>query len=194
MKFYEKDWFVILMLFLFFPVGLFLMWKYKKEWSTPVKGIITGCIAVFFLVALFTPSQNIKSDLETEPTSTVTETQATTEAETTTEAPTEAPTQAPTTAPAKPKPEPANKPASNHQGSASNNHSSNKKPSSNQSNVPQKPKPQPNNNPDANVRVYYTKTGECYHYINGCGNGTYYPTTLEEAKKMGLRRCEKCGK
>ena len=30
MRFYEKDWFIILMLFLCSPVGLFLMWKYSK--------------------------------------------------------------------------------------------------------------------------------------------------------------------
>ena len=30
MKFYEKTWFTVLMLLLFFPVGLFLMWKYQK--------------------------------------------------------------------------------------------------------------------------------------------------------------------
>ncbi|MCK8818119.1 hypothetical protein MWH28_12205 [Natroniella sulfidigena] len=29
-KFYYKNWFVVLMLFLFFPVGLFLMWKGQK--------------------------------------------------------------------------------------------------------------------------------------------------------------------
>lgn len=29
-KFYQSGWFCILMLLLFFPVGLFLMWKYKK--------------------------------------------------------------------------------------------------------------------------------------------------------------------
>lgn len=30
MKFYEKTWFTVIMLLLFFPVGLFLMWKYQK--------------------------------------------------------------------------------------------------------------------------------------------------------------------
>lgn len=40
--------------------------------------------------------------------------------------------------------------------------------------------------------VYYTRTGECYHRINPCGNGTYYPCTLDEALERGLRPCEKC--
>lgn len=43
-----------------------------------------------------------------------------------------------------------------------------------------------------NMTVYYTKTGERYHYANPCGKGTYYPTTLAEAKKMGLTPCQKC--
>ena len=30
MKLYEKNWFVVLMLILFFPVGLYLMWKHTK--------------------------------------------------------------------------------------------------------------------------------------------------------------------
>lgn len=42
------------------------------------------------------------------------------------------------------------------------------------------------------MTVYYTKTGERYHYSNPCGRGTYYPTTLSEAKEMGLTPCQKC--
>lgn len=42
------------------------------------------------------------------------------------------------------------------------------------------------------MTVYYTKTGKRYHYENPCGKGTYYPTTLAEAKKMGLTPCKKC--
>lgn len=42
------------------------------------------------------------------------------------------------------------------------------------------------------MTVYYTKTGKRYHYANPCGKGTYYPTTLSEAKKMGLTPCQKC--
>lgn len=42
------------------------------------------------------------------------------------------------------------------------------------------------------MTVYYTKTGKRYHYENPCGKGTYYSTTLAEAKKMGLTPCQKC--
>lgn len=48
------------------------------------------------------------------------------------------------------------------------------------------------NNQATSRTVYYTKSGECYHYENPCGNGKYYPCTLQEAKAKGLRPCEKC--
>lgn len=40
--------------------------------------------------------------------------------------------------------------------------------------------------------VFYTKTGSKYHYKNPCGNGTYYPCTLDEAIAKGLSPCDKC--
>ena len=41
--------------------------------------------------------------------------------------------------------------------------------------------------------VYYiTKTGKKYHYLNNCGNGTYYAVTWDEVKARGLTPCEKC--
>lgn len=48
-KFYQKTWFVILMLVFFFPIGIALMWLYKREWKLPIKIIITlfWCIAFF---------------------------------------------------------------------------------------------------------------------------------------------------
>lgn len=47
-KFYEKGWFCILMLILFFPVGLFLMWRYKI-FSKTARTIITVFIAIAFV-------------------------------------------------------------------------------------------------------------------------------------------------
>lgn len=189
MKFYEQSWFVILMLVLFFPVGLFLMWKYKKNWTKPVKIAVTAGIALLCVISLFSPDkkENVKKEAETT-TSTITEIEIRTEPEVTTETPTEAPTEAPTETPTEPKTQAPKKPSSN------TNQNSGKKTSSDSKNTNAKPAPQQNSNPDAKVTVYYTKSGECYHYIDGCGNGTYYPTTLEKAKQRGLRPCEKCAK
>ena len=42
--------------------------------------------------------------------------------------------------------------------------------------------------------VYITKTGKSYHYINPCGNGTYYAVDLSWAKANGYSPCGKCAK
>lgn len=55
MKFYQKNWFVILMLILFFPVGLFLMWKYAN-WRNYAKIIITVAIALLVVASCVLPT------------------------------------------------------------------------------------------------------------------------------------------
>ena len=44
-KWYQKTGWIIALLILFFPVGLFLMWKYTN-WKKPIKGIITALILI----------------------------------------------------------------------------------------------------------------------------------------------------
>ena len=48
-KWYQKSWATILFLILFFPAGLFLMWKYTN-WSHKVKWIITGIFAFLIII------------------------------------------------------------------------------------------------------------------------------------------------
>lgn len=48
-KFYSKSWFIILMLFLFFPVGAALMWHYLK-FNKACRIIITGFCFFFLLI------------------------------------------------------------------------------------------------------------------------------------------------
>lgn len=50
-KFYEREWFIALALFTFFPVGLFLMWKNKK-WSQRTRVILTIVATLFFFFVL----------------------------------------------------------------------------------------------------------------------------------------------
>lgn len=52
-KWYEKTWLVILALIIFWPVGLFLMWKYKPRWNLAVKIIITVILAYSFYFSFF---------------------------------------------------------------------------------------------------------------------------------------------
>lgn len=50
--FYAQNWFVVLMMFCCcFPVGLFLMWKYKK-FSKPVRIVLTVFFAIAFIVGV----------------------------------------------------------------------------------------------------------------------------------------------
>ena len=50
--FYSQTWFILLMMLCCcFPIGLFLMWKYKK-FNKPARIIITALFAIAFLIAL----------------------------------------------------------------------------------------------------------------------------------------------
>ena len=70
MEFYEKDWFIVLMLIVFFPVGLFLMWKYSK-WPKVAKIIVTIVIAA---IAIFSGGSEESKNVETKSTNTEVET------------------------------------------------------------------------------------------------------------------------
>ena len=43
-KWYEKTWVIILFLLIFWPVGLFLMWRFA-DWSKTAKVVVTIIIA-----------------------------------------------------------------------------------------------------------------------------------------------------
>ena len=71
---------VILLLMLFFPVGLYLMWT-KTNWNKNIKIVVTVIIALLFFLIIFTPNQKESPIIPTNTTET-TETE-TTETETT---------------------------------------------------------------------------------------------------------------
>ncbi|WP_159562770.1 MULTISPECIES: O-antigen polymerase [unclassified Exiguobacterium] len=52
MSFYERTWFIILMLIFIFPVGLYLMWKYKK-FNKVVRIIITVICVIALIDNIF---------------------------------------------------------------------------------------------------------------------------------------------
>ena len=70
MKIYEKNWFIILMLVLFFPVGLFLMWKNAK-WHKTVKIIIS---ILFTAIVIFSNGNEKSKNVETKDTNAEVET------------------------------------------------------------------------------------------------------------------------
>ena len=56
--FYQSTWFVILMMFCCcFPIGLFLMWKYKK-FNQPVRIVLTALFVIAFVVGISNPSSD----------------------------------------------------------------------------------------------------------------------------------------
>lgn len=52
-KWYEKSWVIILFLLFFWPVGLFLMWRFA-DWSKAAKVVVTIIIAICAIVWLVT--------------------------------------------------------------------------------------------------------------------------------------------
>ncbi|MBO0386022.1 MULTISPECIES: DUF4352 domain-containing protein [Staphylococcus] len=67
-KWYQSTWFTILMLLFVFPVGLFLMWKFKKNWKLWVKILITVLVAISVVNMMTnkTPTDNNTSKTKTE--------------------------------------------------------------------------------------------------------------------------------
>lgn len=82
-KFYQKTWFIILLLILFFPVGLFLMWKYKP-FNRPAHIVITVIIAALAVYGIANPPD--LSSTTPEPTSAKVEAESTKEASNTEDA------------------------------------------------------------------------------------------------------------
>ena len=80
-KFYEQTWFIVLILIVFFPAGLVLVWT-NKQWSQKGKIIATAIVAVLVILGLGGRNRGLK---ETQP-ETVTEvtSETTTQEETTT--------------------------------------------------------------------------------------------------------------
>ncbi len=59
MKWYQKTWATILFLFLFSPLGIFFLWKYRN-WNKLVKTLFTCFFGLIFIVAIFPNSKPTK--------------------------------------------------------------------------------------------------------------------------------------
>ena len=59
-KISQKTWFTVLFLIIFFPVGLFTMWKYKK-FNKVARIIITAIFVISFVSAFFEPDDSTDS-------------------------------------------------------------------------------------------------------------------------------------
>lgn len=63
MKFYEKMWFAVLMLVMFFPAGIFLIWKYE-HFNRVVRVGITILMVVLFVFGVGSGRNEIKEDIK----------------------------------------------------------------------------------------------------------------------------------
>lgn len=61
MKWYQKTWVIILFLIFFFPVGLFLMWRYSN-WNKVVKGIVTGLFCILIITNISGGNKEIETN------------------------------------------------------------------------------------------------------------------------------------
>lgn len=50
--FYSKNWFILIMLFFFAPLGIFLLWR-RKKWSKALKIILTALSLYWFMFVVF---------------------------------------------------------------------------------------------------------------------------------------------
>ncbi len=50
-KWYEQTWVIVLFLIFFWPVGLFLMWRFA-DWKKAVKTIVTVVISAYFVICI----------------------------------------------------------------------------------------------------------------------------------------------
>lgn len=62
MKWYEKNSVIILLLIVFFPIGIPLMWI-KAKWNKRVKWIVSGIVAVFVIISLPYVKLNQNADI-----------------------------------------------------------------------------------------------------------------------------------
>jgi hypothetical protein len=75
LKWYQKPTGVIILLIIFFPVGLYLMWK-NDMWTKKTRWIVTGVLAVFVLANLGNDKATSSSGNNSNPTVTFSEAEA----------------------------------------------------------------------------------------------------------------------
>lgn len=172
-KWYQKTFGIVAMLILFFPIGLFLMFKYSK-WNNLTKTIISSVCAILILISLISIGQPKQTQQ-------VSQTPQETNQEIKQE---QQPVQS--TPPQETKTE--NKQEQSSQGTSG--------PRNNGSSTTSKPQTQKSSNvtqqKDTSRTVYVAPTGEVYHNDPECGGKNATSTTLNKAVDAGRRPCKKC--
>lgn len=174
----------ILLLYFFFPIGLYFMWT-KTQWKKVVKIIISAFFAVnalFFLMICFSATGDVPN--EPEPKTNISGVVAQTDDETTTEElTTESATKESTT-----EKETTSKQVTSNT-TTTQKQTTTKKITTTQKQTTTKKVNSPNSN---GVSVYRTPSGKRYHFDPDCGGKNSYKISLDDAKSVGLTPCQKC--
>lgn len=217
-KWYQTSAAAVILLILFFPVGLFLMWKYT-HWNKIAKWIITGFFAVLVVVSIFaqpepapvpanaSSSPQVTSSRD-EVSSTVSETvsqQAASEPSPASVVPSSeasSPTPAPSSHAPSDLPSDSTPPVqANESNDVLPRASSQAQAAPPQNEADYTPSPSNGTvviNPEENKQpavsyVWITKTGNKYHSIPNCGNTkTATEIPLDSAIAMGYTACKRC--
>ena len=198
--FFKKTWFIILLFWIVPPIGIALMWTCRREWKKGIKIALSVIFGIWFFlwcVLLLSPSDGTSNDntpAAEDVTTVYDEDNNIIPEETTTRIPsyivdevesetregtaTDRPAATETVKPSTTKAPTTASPATTKKETTTAKPTTTKVPTT--------------VDPDSRVIVYKTPTGTKYHYENPCGNGTYSPITLAEAKALGLTECEKC--
>ncbi len=182
-KWYMKTGYIILLLMLFFPAGIFLMWKYTN-WNKYVKIAVSIFVSVFFIVYIASDndedvidSNSIVVETTTEgttlPAETTTKEEVTTKEETTTKE--ESTTQEATTTNA------ASVSTSKDQTTTERETTTEKQITTERETTTQKP---------AGRTVYVTPSGKRYHFDPDCGGKNSRATSIDNVG--GRTPCQKC--
>lgn len=212
-KWYQKSWGIILMIILFFPVGIFLMWKYSN-WNKIIKIIITATFAMFFLIGMVpedsahpsdtdnnTEDSAIMAIVDESETETAIQKQTTTQEYSTTQEQTtvqeygptqeQFTTQKQTTAETQTT---IQEKSTNQNPATTKKQTTTTKPTTIQKQTTtQKPTTEIVHQPNQTEMVWIPKSGSKYHSHSGCGNmKNPRQVSLEEAKNRGYEPCSKC--
>ncbi len=196
----EKTWFIILMVFVVPPFAIYLIWSKRKNLNKIIKTVLTIVLGWFSLIWLlvvigvFAGGADTDSSVSLTDTSIAVTTSAPTEERTTKEEISETVTETTTeeiltventeTESTKMVVFTTEKKSAPTTKATTQRHT--------EKETEKVTKPTTTQNPEEKITVYITKTGKKYHYENPCGNGTYYPVSLADAKELGLTPCEKC--
>jgi hypothetical protein len=64
-KWYQRSWWIVISLLIFFPLGLFLMWKYAN-WCKLAKVLVTCPFALFVMIGAFSSKESSTVNISTD--------------------------------------------------------------------------------------------------------------------------------